>query len=511
MGAADEAIKALPASYPNVVVADWAAVSGTPGYTYNDGLHLKPDGATGLALRHRRGRRAPARRRLNGFAAVGVPPVVSPVVSEPTSTPRTEPFKAPVGTRDVLPPESDRWQALIATFAQHVGRAGYGLVQSPMFEEIGVFARMGEGTDVVRKEMYDFLDKGERHLALRPEGTASVARAYVQHRPATPVEGLVRRAELPLRAPPGRPLPPAPPARASRPSAPPTPTSTSRSSPCCGTSTPASGCARSSSSSTPWAPPTTAVATSTTSAPTWRARSASSTPPTPRRSTTTRCGCSTPSARSPSPPSPTPPASPTASPTRASPTSSGCRPGSRALGIPFRIEPRLVRGLDYYTHTTFEFISGALDAAQSTIGGGGRYDGLVESLGGPSTPGIGFGSGIERTLLTCDAEGVFPVPEQRADVYVVDTAGGDTARDLSVELRRAGIAAERAFDGRSMKSQMKSADRSGAAIVLIVGSDELADGTVTVRHMRGDHEQQRVERVAVVATVAAMLLDLISG
>ncbi len=130
---------------------------------------------------------------------------------------------------------------------------------------------------------------------------------------------------------------------------------------------------------------------------------------------------------------------------------------------------------------------------------------------GPSTPGIGFGSGIERTLLTCDAEGVFPVAERHADVYVVDTAGGDTARDLSVELRRAGIAAERAFDGRSMKSQMKSADRSGAAIVLIVGSDELADGTVTVRHMRGDHEQQRIERGAAVATVAAMLLDLISG
>ena len=100
------------------------------------------------------------------------------------------------------------------------------------------------------------------------------------------------------------------------------------------------------------------------------------------------------------------------------------RSGLTALGVPFRLEPRLVRGLDYYTHTTFEFVSGALDAAQSTIGGGGRYDGLVEALGGPSTPGIGFGTGIERVLLTCDAEGVFPAPESRVSVYVIDTTGG---------------------------------------------------------------------------------------
>jgi histidyl-tRNA synthetase len=179
--------------------------------------------------------------------------------------------------------------------------------------------------------------------------------------------------------------------------------------------------------------------------------------------------------------------------------------GLVSLGIPFRLEPRLVRGLDYYTHTTFEFVSNALDAAQSTIGGGGRYDGLVESLGGPATPGIGFGSGIERVLLTCDAEGVFGAAEQRVDVYVIDTAGGDAGRDLSVELRRAGIAAERSFDGRSMKSQMKSADKSGAALVLIIGGDESESGTVTIRDLRGDTGQETVDRVAVVAVVATRL------
>ena len=95
-------------------------------------------------------------------------------------------FRAPKGTKDVLPPESARWQTLIARFADLAGRAGYGLIQGPMFEDLEVFQRMGEGTDVVRKEMYDFEDKGGRHAALRPEGTAGVARAFAEHRPVPP-------------------------------------------------------------------------------------------------------------------------------------------------------------------------------------------------------------------------------------------------------------------------------------------------------------------------------------
>ena len=95
-------------------------------------------------------------------------------------------FRAPTGTRDVLPPESARWARLIALFATLAEQAGYGLVVSPMFEDIGVFERVGESTDIVRKEMYDFRDKSDRHLALRPEGTASVVRAFIEHHPATP-------------------------------------------------------------------------------------------------------------------------------------------------------------------------------------------------------------------------------------------------------------------------------------------------------------------------------------
>src|SRR5690606_26313223 len=109
--------------------------------------------------------------------------------------------------------------------------------------------------------------------------------------------------------------------------------------------------------------------------------------------------------------------------------------GLRALDIEFAIDSRLVRGLDYYTHTLFEFQSTALDAAQSTIIGGGRYNGLVEALGGPATPGIGFGSGIERVLLHLDAEDAFPTPDTGVDVFVIDTTGGHHARDIAETLR----------------------------------------------------------------------------
>jgi histidyl-tRNA synthetase len=171
--------------------------------------------------------------------------------------------------------------------------------------------------------------------------------------------------------------------------------------------------------------------------------------------------------------------------------------GLSALEIDFVIEPRLARGLDYYTRTTFEFQSSEIDAAQSTIGAGGRYDKLVAELGGPPTPGIGFGSGIERILLAADGEGVFPAPDERVDVFVVDVTGGVHARDITAELRRAGIRADRAFGGTSMKSQMKQADRSGARRALLVGEDEVAAGEVTIRDLT-THDQRRVARGALV-------------
>ena len=417
---------------------------------------------------------------------------------------RIEPFRAPIGTHDVLPPESDRWQSLVAAFAQHVGRAGYGFVQNPMFEEIGVFSRVGEGTDVVRKEMYDFLDKGERHLALRPEGTASVARAFVQHRPTTPWKVWYA----------------APSFRYERPQAGRFRQHHQLGLEALGSADPDLDVeiitilwdfyASIGLTQVELLPNSMGTAddrrTYIDSIRAWLAVRADQLDPadaakiaehpmrvldSKRPITIAAIGDA---------PRITDHLSPDAVA-----HFDRVRSGLTALGVPFRLEPRLVRGLDYYTHTTFEFVSGALDAAQSTIGGGGRYDGLVEALGGPSTPGIGFGTGIERVLLTCDAEGVFPAPESRVSVYVIDTTGGEAGRDLSVELRRAGIAAERAFDGRSMKSQMKSADRSGAAIAVIIGSDELEAGSVAIRPMRVDRPQQLVRRDSIVSAIAELL------
>src|SRR4051794_24186764 len=132
------------------------------------------------------------------------------------------------------------------------------------------------------------------------------------------------------------------------------------------------------------------------------------------------------------------------------------RDGLDALGIPYVVEPRLVRGLNYYLRTTFEFAGGTLGSAQNAIGGGGRYDGLVESLGGPPTPGVGFAFGVDRTLLACDDEDVFRPAPRPVDVFVVDTTGGREALVIAEELRRAGYAADRAYDGRSMRAQMKA-------------------------------------------------------
>jgi histidyl-tRNA synthetase len=146
----------------------------------------------------------------------------------------------------------------------------------------------------------------------------------------------------------------------------------------------------------------------------------------------------------------------------------------------------------------------ALESAQNGIGGGGRYDGLVELLGGPPTPGIGFGTGVERVLLACDAEGVFPAPASPVQVFVVDSTGGEEARDLTAELRRAGVACDRAYDGRSMKAQFRAADRSGARLAVVIGTEERTSGKVKVQALDADRTEL-VDRAEVVAHVRRVL------
>ena len=155
-----------------------------------------------------------------------------------------------------------------------------------------------------------------------------------------------------------------------------------------------------------------------------------------------------------------------------------------SIGISYELDPRLVRGLDYYTNTAFEIMYAPL-GAQSTVCGGGRYDGLIEEVGGPSTPGIGFAIGMERLLLTLKEQGLMPPVPTRQPVFIV--ALGDTAKakafSLQQELRGNDMYAEIDLMGRSMKGQMKSANKLHADYTVIIGDDELAKGEAQVRNM----------------------------
>jgi len=156
----------------------------------------------------------------------------------------------------------------------------------------------------------------------------------------------------------------------------------------------------------------------------------------------------------------------------------------KAMGIEFTINPRMVRGLDYYTGTTFEFIHPDL-GAQSGIGGGGRYDGLMEILGGQSLSGIGFGLGVDRALLAVLAEKSLPVAQFNTDLFIIPL--GDNAMEYALrvaqELRSANLSVELAFGDRALKGSMKAADKSGAQFVVVIGDSEMEQGEVALKRM----------------------------
>ena len=163
------------------------------------------------------------------------------------------------------------------------------------------------------------------------------------------------------------------------------------------------------------------------------------------------------------------------------------REGLAALGVPYEIDDGLVRGLDYYTMTVFEAKSGAL-GAQDTVGAGGRYNGLISDLGGPNLGGIGFGSGVERMLLAAASQEQKP----RLDVFFVTLSeeARIPAMQLAGALRGEGISADLDFGGRGMRAQFKQADRVGASYAVVLGEDELAQGVLTVRDMASGEEQK---------------------
>jgi len=379
-------------------------------------------------------------------------------------------YTAPKGTFDVLGPRSARYAALVALFADHAARHGFDLLVQPMFEDVEVFQRVGASTDVVRKEMYDFTDKGGRHLALRPEGTASAARAYLEHHPTAPwkiwyvgpkfrydrpQKGRYRQHhEVGVEA--------------------------------IGTSDPdldvevialAAGfyaalglrdlALRITSLGDEQCRPAyrTALEAHLTAARDGLCdEHKDRVTENPLRILDCKRDACVTAAKD--------------APRMIDALCDDCaahfervREGLDAAAVAYELDRSLVRGLDYYTRTTFEFAAGSLASAQNALGGGGRYDGLIEQLGGSPTPGIGFGLGIERILLQCDAEVVFGDPTDRLDVFVIDTTGGAAARDIARTLRAAGIRTDRAFDARSWKAQMKEAQRSGARFAVSIEAD----------------------------------------
>lgn len=406
--------------------------------------------------------------------------------------------------RDVLAPESSRWRRFVEVFADVVESAGYHLVIPPLLEDLGVFSRIGTATDVVTKEMYDFVDKGDRHLALRPEFTAGVCRAFAQHRPPVPWKvwyaGPNFRYERPQR---GR----------------------YRQfeqvgievlgvdDPYLDVEVIALG----------WeffarlglAQVTLQV--NSLGEPDDRERYVEALRGylDAHRSALSEQSLQTlahnplrvldskrPEDRE------VLDGAPRIAEFHSAAASAHYRAvieGLGSLGIAYVENERLVRGLDYYRRTTFEYTGGTLESAQNALGGGGRYDGLVEDLGGPPTAGIGFALGLDRTLLACDDETVFAAVDGGVDIFVVDTTDGASAAVLTAELRRRGWRVDRAFDHRSMKSQMRSADRSGARLAVIVGPDEAASGTIIVRSLRDGGDQQIRERHRLVDAVVEYL------
>jgi histidyl-tRNA synthetase len=170
-------------------------------------------------------------------------------------------------------------------------------------------------------------------------------------------------------------------------------------------------------------------------------------------------------------------------------------------GLPWKRVDTLVRGLDYYVRTAYEYVSSALPEGQASLGGGGRYDGLAEILGLPPTPGVGFALGLERILIALDAEGATDeLPRRGVFVVAVDRGATASARELVRALRRAGVPAHMSFEHRPLKAQFRMADRSGAAFAATLGEREATDGTVTLRRL-ADGAEEAVAWGAVAETV----------
>ncbi|MFN7898521.1 MAG: histidine--tRNA ligase [Synechococcaceae cyanobacterium] len=403
------------------------------------------------------------------------------------------------GMVDLLPDRTPLWQHIEATAHQHFRRAGIREIRTPLLEVTELFARgIGEASDVVGKEMYTFLDRGDRSCTLRPEGTASVVRAAIQH-------GLL--AQGPQRLWYSGPM-----FRYERPQA-----GRQRQFHQIGVELLGVAEARSDAEAIAVAWDLLAdlgvqrleleLNSLGTSEDRRRYRAELVRwleAHRERLDADSQQRIATNPLRVLDSKHPDTQALLEGAPTLAAALSGESherfalvRQALEDLAIPFRLNPRLVRGLDYYGHTAFEITSDQL-GAQATVCGGGRYDGLVEQLGGPSTPAVGWALGMERLALLLQAGNTAPA-EPPPDVYVISrgAAAERQALVLARQWRGQGVAVELDASGAAFGKQFKRADRSGAAWAAVLGDSEAADGVVVLKDLRGEQPERRLPPQAV--------------
>jgi histidyl-tRNA synthetase len=409
-------------------------------------------------------------------------------------------FQAPKGVNEYFPPRSAAYLAARDAFAAAAARAGYSFLELPVFEDTRLFARgVGESTDVVSKEMYTFEDRGGRSITLRPEFTVGVLRSVLQHN--------LHKGELPVKV-----WATGPAFRYERAQAGRYRQFYQVDLEAIGSEDPAVD-AETIALAWDWYQELglTRLSLHLNSLgcrecrPVYRTalqeflRALDLDEATAARAEINPLRVlddKRPDVR----------AKLADAPLMIDFLCGACKAHHDRvrelladLSVPWVDDPRLVRGLDYYTRTTYEFDHPLL-GAQSGVGGGGRYDGLSEDIGGPSLPGIGFGLGLDRTVLAMEAEKVTAVTSSTG-VTVYGVPLGEEAQrkifGLVAGLRRAGIAADMSYDGKKLKGAMRGADRSGAAYAVILGERDLAEGTAQVKNLAtGDQEAVPLDRIA---------------
>ena len=401
--------------------------------------------------------------------------------------------RAPKGTKDILPPESDSWQYLESIVRKICAGYGYSEIRTPVFEHTELFQRgVGASTDIVQKEMYTFTDKGDRSITLRPEGTAGIVRSFVENKlyaGAQPIKLYYLSAPV---------------FRYERPQAGRLREHHQFGIEAFGASGPSIdaevisvalalfnalgiqglelninsiGCAECRPG---YNDALKAYLNENKAGLCANCRERLKINPL-RALDCKEEGCEKIVGNA--------PVMLDYLCGECSVHFDGLKERLESAGIDYKVNPFIVRGLDYYTKTVFEIISDDI-GAKSTVCGGGRYDGLVKEIGGPPAPGMGFGLGMERLMMVIEAAGIAMPDKKACDVYVCTI--GDTASvkgfSITEELRSAGFVAESDHMGRSVKAQLKYADKIGAKKVVIIGDDEISKGAAVVRDMDKSEE-----------------------